>query len=375
MAIYLSNVEVGAVLDMASCIELFEEALRELAEGRATNEPRAHGYLPGRDPGTLFRMKLFHGGVASLGAYAVRVVTDALVPGTVAGMRRSAHRRGFDKILVFSLDDGDLIGIVEDDLLQRIRVGAESAVVARKLARPDAGVVGLLGSGRQAATQLHGLAAVRPLREVRVYSPTREHRETFAARMTEELRVPVSAVGDARDAVAGADLVVTATNTSEPVLHGSWLEPGMHVISLVNSDKRLRRRELDDEVLRRCDPIVISARDQVANDEPADIFEPLRAGLIDWQELVPMVELFADHPGRRSDDQVTLHKNNGMSIQFVAAAAAALDAARELGLGLHLPDVLQASGAARPRDEGLTPRVPTNGDERALRALRDMPSP
>ena len=339
MAIYLSNDEVGAVLDMATCIAVFDAALGELSQGRATNEPRSHGYLPGHGQGALFRMKLFHGGVAALGAYALRVVTDTLEQHTVAGMRRSTHRRGFNKILVFSLDTGDLVGIVEDHLLQQIRVGAETAVVARKLARSDAGVVGLVGSGRQAATQLQGLAAVRPLRHVRVFSPTREHRQTFASRMSAELGVPVEAVGSAREAVRGADLVVAATNSSEPVLHGDWLEPGMHVTSIVNSDKRLRRREVDDEVLRRCTPIVISTREQVANDEPADIYEPLRAGVIDAAELLPMVELFGDHPGRLTDDQITLHKNNGMSIQFVAAAATALDGARKLG---------PRSGAARP---------------------------
>src|SRR5680860_5204 len=133
--------------------------------------------------------------------------------------------------------------------------------------------------------------------------------------------------------------------TTEPVLHGAWLEPGMHVISLVNSDKRLRRREVDDEVLRRCDPIIISARDQVANDEPADIFDPLRAGIIQWDALTPMVELFAsDHPGRLRDDQITLHKNNGLAIQFVAAAAVALQAACERGLGEKLPELLSSSG-------------------------------
>lgn len=341
MAIYLSNDDVAAVLDMRTCIEVFDAALLDLARGRATNEPRVHGYLAGGDEGSVFRMKLFHGGLAAADAYALRVVTDSLAPRTVAGMQRSEHRRGFDKIFVFSLSSGALLGVVEDDLLQQIRVGAESAVVARKLARPDAEVLGLLGSGRQAVTQLRGMAAVRRLREVRVFSPTAERRLAFASRMSTELGIRVEAVEDPRQAVRGADLVVAATNSSQPVLRGAWLEPGMHVVSIVNSDKHLRRREVDDEVMRRCSPIVISTREQVANDEPADIFEPLQADVIGWEKLVPMVELFGDHPGRQSEAQITLHKNNGMAIQFTAAAAAALDSARRLGLGVDVPGFLQ----------------------------------
>lgn len=345
MAVYLSNDDVRQVLTMSACIEAFDSALQELAEGRAANEPRSHGYLAGPRDGTVFRMKLFHGGVTALGMYALRVLTDFLEPRTVAGMERETQERRFNKILVFSLETGDLVGVVEDDFLQRLRVGAESAVVARRLARHDAEVVGLLGSGRQAVTQLLGLAEVRPLREVRVFSPTAARRQDFAVRMSDRLGIPVVAVDEAVAAVRGADIVVAATNTTEPVLHGAWLEPGMHVISLVNSDKRLRRREVDDEVLRRCDPIIISARDQVANDEPADIFDPLRAGIIQWDALTPMVELFAsDHPGRLRDDQITLHKNNGLAIQFVAAAAVALQAACERGLGEKLPELLSSSG-------------------------------
>lgn len=344
MAIYLSNEEVRQVLDMPRCIEVFHAALQELVAGRATSEPRAHGYLSDPD-GRMFRMKLFHGGATALGAYALRVVTDFLEPRTVAGMSRRDQRRRFNKILVFSLETGDLIGIVEDDYLQRLRVGAESAVVARKLARPDAAVLGLIGAGRQARTQLMGLAEVCALREVRVYSPTRENRRAFAAEMTEQVGVPVTAVETAQDAVVGADIAVAATNSSEPVLRGAWLEPGMHVISIVNSDKNLPRREVDDEVMRRSSPIVISSREQVSNDEPADVFGPLRAGVISWGKLLPMVELFGnDQAGRRSDDQITMHKNNGMSIQFVAAAASALASARELGLGRELPELLFAGG-------------------------------
>lgn len=344
MAVYLTNDEVRQVLDMPRCIDVFHTVLEELVEGRATSEPRSHGYLSDPDGGA-FRMKLFHGGATSLGAYALRVVTDFLEPRTVAGMSRWHQQRRFNKILVFSLETGDLVGVVEDDYLQRLRVGAETAVVARKLARPEAGVVGLIGTGRQARTQLMGLAAVFALREVRVFSPTPENRCAFAVEMSSQLDVPVAAVEAAQDAVRGADIVVAATNSSEPVLRGAWLEPGMHVISIVNSDKRLPRREVDDEVMRRSSPIVISSREQITNDEPADIFEPLRAGVISWDKLVPMVELFGDDQVcRRSDEQITMHKNNGMSIQFVAAAASALSSARELGLGRELPGLLSASG-------------------------------
>lgn len=344
MAIYLSNNDVRRVLDMPRCIEAFDMALRELSEGRAVNQPRSHSYLPGPQPDSVFRIKLFNGGVTALGTYALRVLTDFLEMRSVGDTKRQVQDRRFNKILVFSLESGDLIGVVEDDYLQRLRVGAESAVVARQLARADSEVVGLLGSGRQAVTQLLGLAEVRPLREVKVFSPTLEHRQMFADRMSGELGIPVRAVDEAREAIRGADIVVAATNSSNPVLHGTWLEPGMHAISLVNSDKHHRRREVDDEVMRICNPIIISDYEQVASDEPADIFDPLRSGLIDWDKLISMADLFGNHPGRVSEDQITMHKNNGLSIQFAAATAIAVQGALELGIGREIPDFLSSSG-------------------------------
>jgi alanine dehydrogenase len=345
MALYLSNADVRRALDMPTCVAEFEAAVLELAAGRAANAPRSHGYLPGPTAGSVFRLKLFHGGVTARGVYALRVLTDFLAPETVAGVERQAEDRRFNKLFVFSLATGDLLGIVEDDYLQRLRVGAESATIARHLTRPDATTVGLLGSGRQAATQLLGLCAVRPIQAVRVYSPTAAHREAFAAQMTAALGLPVTPVDDAQAAVRGADIVVAATNTSEPVLHGAWLEPGMHVISLVNSDKHLPRREVDDALMARCTPIVISTREQVENDEPADIYEPLRRRLIGWDKLVPMADLAAGrHPGRTSREQITLHKNNGLSIQFAVAAAAALERAHVQGLGLEVPAAIFGSG-------------------------------
>jgi ornithine cyclodeaminase/alanine dehydrogenase-like protein (mu-crystallin family) len=276
------------------------------------------------------------------------VLTDFLRTDMVDGLPRQAQQRRLDRILVFSLETGELVGILEDDYLQRVRVGAEAAVAARKLARQDAATIGLLGSGRQAASQLQGLCVVRPIRAVRVCSPTPEHRAAFARRMAAELGIAVEPVADAPAAVRGADIVVAATSTSEPTLRGAWLEPGQHVISIVNADKTVRRREVDDEVMRRCTPIIISTREQVQQDEPADIYEPLRVGLITWDKLLPMADLEAGlAPGRATPEQITMHKNNGMAIQFAAAAGVALERAREMGLGRELPAYLTAEGDAR----------------------------
>ena len=132
-------------------------------------------------------------------------------------------------MLLFSLEHGGLLAIIPDGIIQHLRVGASSALAAAAMARPEARTLGLIGAGGQAQAQLLGLAEVRDLSSVRVYSPRPERRGAFAAEMRERLGVSVEAVDSARAAVEGADLVATATNAARPVLDAEWLSPGQHV--------------------------------------------------------------------------------------------------------------------------------------------------
>jgi alanine dehydrogenase len=257
--------------------------------------------------------------------------------------------------LVFDLETGGLDAIVLDRIdcgppvagVADLRTAATSAVGTRHPARSDATTVGVLGSGRQAQTQLAALAAVRPLRAFKVYSPTEAHRREYAARMASALDLEALAVDTARAAVEGVDIVLVATNTKEPVLLGDWLVPGQHVTSIMGGNTArdpsgrpvgTPRRDLDDGVLERSATIVINSRAQAELDYQGDIMPPIERGVLRWERVHELGELVAGRaPGRTRADQITLYKNNGgQGVADMALAALVARRARELGRGVEL---------------------------------------
>jgi ornithine cyclodeaminase/alanine dehydrogenase-like protein (mu-crystallin family) len=196
-----------------------------------------------------------------------------------------------------------------------------------------------LGAGFQAETQLTAACAVRPIRSVAVYSPTTQRRSAFAAHMSERLSIEVNAVGSAREAVAGKAIVLAATNASSPVLDGSWLTPGAHVTSIVNSDRRFPRRELDDATFARASLVAIGYVEQTERDHAADIFEAVESGSLDWQRICQLGEiLVGSRAGRVTPEEITVFKNNGLAVEFVALAAKAYDLARARRRGEEIPE-------------------------------------
>jgi ornithine cyclodeaminase/alanine dehydrogenase-like protein (mu-crystallin family) len=231
------------------------------------------------------------------------------------------------------------LAIIHDGYIQVFRVACTSALSARLLARVDAGDLGLLGTSGQAWAHLQAMRAVLRLRRVRVFSPNREHREKFARRANDELGLNVEPVVTARDAIIDADLVVAATNTSEPIVDGHWLAPGAHVVSIVSGDDKFQRRELDDETLRRA-AIVVAHSKQVARDQnQGDLSMPVESGILRWEQIHDLSELIVGRaPRRTADSQITVFKNNvGLGLQFAAVAGRVYEMAQRAGVGRALP--------------------------------------
>jgi ornithine cyclodeaminase/alanine dehydrogenase-like protein (mu-crystallin family) len=337
VTLLLDNDDVRQVLRMRECVDALAHAFGEYAAGRAVDRPRSHTYSDLGD-GRHYLFKTMDGSLPGPGVHALRLTSDLTHEHGQAGARRRekipAAPGGRYVGLVLLFDQATLVplAILHDGYLQRMRVGATSALAADRLARADARIAGVVGAGWQAGAQIEGLRAVRDLAEVRVYAPTRAKLEAFCA---EHDAVPV---GSAREAIGGADIVALATNAYDPVLEGAWLEPGQHVGSV-------QGHELDEATLERADLIVVRSRARATHH-----YAPGRAPLaaseqkgLDSTKVAELGEVVSGSAGRRSPDQITLFTgggtgaSSGLGIQFAAVAHVVYEAARAAGRGRDLP--------------------------------------
>ncbi len=221
-----------------------------------------------------------------------------------------------------------------------------SAVGTDILARKDAKVLGLFGTGRQARRHLVAMCRIRPIESVRVFSRNAMNRAAFVERMGGHVGARVEAVDTAEAVVRDADLICCATGTNFPVLMGEWLSPGQHVTSIVASNKGVveegsvtrPRREFDDEVIARADRVIATSKDQAIQDEQGDLFEPVANGIISWDEISDLGELVAGKvTGRQNDDEITVFKQNSdQGVGFMALAALTYDKAIAAGVGIEI---------------------------------------
>ena len=342
----LNNDDVRTVLDSRSCLDVLEQAYVAQARGEAVTRLRTQTYVPLPEADVSYCLKTMEGALPKTGYMVLRLTSDIVSEAKVDGVsRRDKLPRGpggtyCGLIVVFSIENLNPVAIMHDGYIQVNRVACTSALATRILAREDATEVALLGSGGQAWAHLCALSHVRPLTGVRIFSPTRAHRETFAQRARDELRLSTQAVESAHAAVSGAQIIIAATNTSSPIVKGEWLAPGAHVVSIVSGDERLSRRELDDEVLRRADIVVAHSREQALEQRDGDLAGAVLTGALSWDRIHDFCDLVAGNsPRRASQTAITVFKNNvGLGLQFAAVASTVYESARRKGVGRELPD-------------------------------------
>ena len=341
----LDNAAVQKVLDVGACLNALEDAYRAQATGLSLGRQRTQMQVPLRESGLAYYLKTMEGAFAD-GQYAtLRLTSDVVSERPVGGVaRREKLARGpggtyCGLIMVFSVEHLEPVALLHDGFLQVIRVACTSALSTRLMARPDAATLGLLGSSGQAWAHLLAIKEVRNIRHVRVYSPNPEHRAIFVERAQRELGLSAEAVENARAAVSGSDLVVAATNTSQPIVDGSWLAPGSHVISIVSGDEGMPRRELDNEVFRRAALVVAHTKEGARRQPQGDLWEAVEAGILKWEDIPDLCELVAGRRGGRANaDDITVFKNNvGLGLQFAAIAPRIYELARAAGIGRELP--------------------------------------
>ncbi len=294
----LSEHQVQQLLEMDAVIAAVEQGFRDLANGQATNLPRR------RVRTTSAMLHLM--GAASR---AMNLLVYKAYSTSAAG--------AWFHVRAYRGSDGMPLAELEADWLGRFRTGAASAVSVRYMARPDAAVLAVIGCGRQAETQIRAIARVRKLDAIYVYSRTPERREQFAHYMASEFQLPVEPAATAQAAVADADIIVTITNSSRPVLHADWVRPGAHVCAAGSNS--LQRCELDPELVLRADIVAVDSVEQ-ARMEAGDLAEPIASGKLSWDQLVPLEKIVSGQtPGRVDERQITLFESLGIGIEDLVA--------------------------------------------------------
>lgn len=342
----LDNDDVKKIFTIASCVDVLDRAYLAQARGEPVVRLRTQSYVPLPEPDLTYCLKTMESALPETGYMALRLTSDIVSDAPIDGIpRREKLPRGpggtyCGLIVLFSLRELKPVAMLHDGYIQVNRVACTSALGTRLLAREDAGDLALLGSGGQAWAHLQAIGTVRKLRRVRVFSPTRENRERFAARARDELGFAVESAESAHSAIEGADLVVAATNTSAPIVKGAWLAPGAHVVSIVSGDQRVIRRELDDEVFRRARTVIVHSKEHAIGEQQGDLAGPVNAGILSWERVYDLSELVAgEAPGRSNAEDITLFKNNvGLGLQFAAVASSVYEDAKRAGIGRELPD-------------------------------------
>lgn len=237
-------------------------------------------------------------------------------------------------ILLLDPETGALLAVMDGRYITEARTAAVSAVSARHLARPRAEVLAIIGTGVQARSHLEALAEVRPLREVRVWSPQAKNRERFVAEMTNRVAVPLRAEATAEAAVRDADLVVLVTASPTPVIDTAWVAPGTHVMSV--GACRPDQREMDPALVARA-RLFVDSRD-AALVESGDVVMGIADGRFAADHLRGELGdvVLGRVPGRNSDEQITVFKSLGMAVEDVVAADLVLRRAIETGAGTEL---------------------------------------
>lgn len=309
MPLYLTEADAAALLTSADAVPVLEECFRRLAAGVIQNKPRERLQ---HDDGFLAVMSAVDRelGYAGVKSYVV-----------------AAGRASF-VVTLFDLATGELAAVFEADALGQRRTGAASGVAAKYLARSGARSLGVIGCGWQAESQVEAIkAAVPSIETVVAYCRTSASLEGFCRKTG---AAPAEAASDA----AAQDVVVTVTGSPDPVLRGEWLREGALVCAV--GANRPGARELDNLAIRRATLICCDSLEN-AKLESSDLIEPVERGLLDWLEVHELQDVVVGAvPGRASDEDIAIFKSNGLAAWDVAIGVAALERARERGVGREL---------------------------------------
>lgn len=347
----INNEVVAQILNIKGCMEALETGYRDLIDERAAYRGRYDFFVPNDEPKLMYRWGTMEGASRSFETFAIRMKSDMLEwpegktvekyciqPGTFCGV-----------VMVFSTRNGEPLAIINDGIIQHMRVGGCAGLGAKYLSREDSNIVGILGSGGMARTYLLAFNEVRRIRQVKVYSPTKKNRNAYAAEMSQKLGVEVLPQDRVDDVVRGSDIVATCTDSIQVVVHDpASIEPGMHLTCV-------KSNEWNPEIVKRSDLVVKMGRATKHLDEGQMRIGGEAAVVAGNAEEIkrianPAVDIFSqDFPvltevisgklkGRTDKNQITFFANSGtQGLQFASTAGYVVREAKRRGLGQEIP--------------------------------------
>jgi alanine dehydrogenase len=354
----LNNEDVTKVLDMRLCLSALDGVFQELARGDAVGMGRIDLYVPSKvDTAPYYRWAVMTGGSKQDGLVCARMLSDMVAwPKEYGRIRENKYARApgtfCGLLFLFSTQDASPVAMINDGILQHIRVGGGAGLGVKYVSRKDSQVIGMIGSGGMARTYLDAFCQVRNIKKVRVFSPNKDNVLKYAREMSDLHGIDVKPAASAREAVRGADIVSICTSTNEPVFENAWLEPGMHVTNLTSADVEPNLPSAVDVAIRAGE-----ATPRLEATSPQTFYG--RAGFLGYvagtpeeRDSVPhvtlppeiiqmpnLIDIVAGRTkGRTEERQTSFFLNVGsIGAQFEGVAAAVYRKAREQGLGYDIP--------------------------------------
>jgi ornithine cyclodeaminase/alanine dehydrogenase-like protein (mu-crystallin family) len=359
MTLFINNDVVSRVLTMKDTIAALERSYRQMVTQEAVCRPRIDIQIPTGDPRKIYQWGTMEGGSQS-GYFAIRMKSDVIYEQEYNGavtQEKYCTRPGLfcGLILLTSTENGEPLAFINDGVLQHMRVGADGGIGVKYMAREDAEVVGMLGSGGMARTHMEAFMCVRKLKRLQVYSPTPANREAFGEEMRRKYAIEVAVCDDARDVYRGADIVAGVTDSAVPVLNGDRIEPGCHVVNrggggrpddrtLEKVDVYLRfgnapapwglpEMALEDEY------VTYAAEPEFNSDFRMKCAGKRGHGAALPDRMVTFKDIFeGTNRGRASSRQITYsERGNLQGAQFWAVGGVVYEKARDKGLGHEIP--------------------------------------
>jgi alanine dehydrogenase len=327
-AIWITEAEVVQLMDLKEAIAALEAALREEARGEALNMTKT----------------LLQYGRNNLHAIGAKL-------GALVGTKTWTHTQGgtCPLLLLWSAEDGSLVAVIEAFALGNLRTGGISGVAADWMARKDAKIMGIAGTGKQALAQVGTMLAVRPIERLQIYSPRADSREEFAKKARDDFGIETAPCASAAEACKGAQIVTLVTRAAQPFIRADMLDRGAHLnaVGAIAPD----REEFAQGVFDRATRVAV---DNLPGVQQLSREFMTRYAPRGWNEVIPLSKLIAQGQRRSDAEDLSLFKAMGMGISDLALGAELVRRARARGLGRTLPQPKKS----KPRLAGARAKSP-----------------